>query len=292
MSIKIAVSYDIVQNRNDWKTYVAGCLRKLGHEVNVHDIREQSLCGYDLHLDIDSSTNLYIAEPNCKTIYWAFDAFQTMNNGNFLRSDFYIARSNKADIVWSASTDTKNNLANHGILSDVVLPGYIDFDINYIQHPSNFVTYIGGGWWFDESINGKENRTLKYLNYIKSKLGDGVRVSNNVIFEDVYKLYADSYVVFNHTTCAANHLSNRVYEALVTGACLITNYVQDLELIGLVDGTDYLSYDDERSLSGILDSLVDKKMLRAIGYCGQQKIIDNFATKNILAGKLVEYGVS
>lgn len=287
--MQIAISYDILQKKKDWKTFIPDLLIELGHKVDVYDIRNKSsLYGYDLHIDIDSSTNIYIKHPDCKTIYWCFDAFQTAANGDFLRSDFYINRCKDADIVWSASGGTKNNLLKHNINSEVVLPGYIDFNISPVETPKHLISYIGGIWWFNDSICGGKNKTQMYLELIKKRFSDKIFISNGIDFKNVYSLYNNSYVVFNHTTCGANHLSNRVYEALSVGACLFTNYVPDLDLMGLVDGRDYLSYDNERSFDACLNFIEDDmkfnngEKLREIGNFGKKKIKPKFSSIEIL----------
>lgn len=284
--MKIAVSFDTLQKRIDWKNYVSMILEEIiNNKVDVFDIRIKELpVGYDFHLDIDSSENHYIVKPNTKTIYWCFDAWANYTEDKFLRQEFYIERCKKADYVLSASSATQKNLARYDVKSEVLLPGYIDFSLKSQKRDID-IAYIGNTWWFDGSINGSLNKTKYYIDLINKGFGNKYKVliGSGYTLPEVYDIYNRSKIVFNHTTCGANHLSNRVFEALYCGAFLITNYVEDLDLLELVEAEDYISYDSEEYLLGIVEEILkDNDALETISNNGHKKILNKFSTENSL----------
>jgi len=258
-----------------WRYAMIDAFKDAGHIVSVFDIREPSLpLGFDFHLDIDSAENHYIKYPNNKTIYWAFDAFQDYSEDKFLRMDFYKERCMKADIVLSASSHTQQNLKKIGIQSEVVMAGYIPYilekDLRYMD-----ITYIGNSWWFPESVDGVVNRTDYYLNLLIEHFPNQVNKLKGIPYKDCYYIYNKSKMVFNHTTVAANHLSNRVFEALYTGALLLTNKVNDLALLGLEDNVNYVSYDNPEELVGLIHLMLESPELREeIAGAGKNKILE------------------
>jgi len=58
------------------------------------------------------------------------------------------------------------------------------------------------------------------------------------------------------------------------GACLVTNYVSDLDVLGLVDGVDYISYTDEIDLVDNINRLFSGRY-KDIGSSGNKKIEQN-----------------
>ena len=68
----------------------------------------------------------------------------------------------------------------------------------------------------------------------------------NRTFRDMAKKYAESKIVFN---CSLNNDANmRVFEAMCSGSCLLTDRVQDLTALGFVEGVHYEGYKDAEEL--------------------------------------------
>lgn len=60
------------------------------------------------------------------------------------------------------------------------------------------------------------------------------------------EIYAQSKIVFNRSI--NGDLNMRVFEALCSGSCLLTDRVEDMDKVGLIDGIHYVGYTDSESL--------------------------------------------
>lgn len=67
-------------------------------------------------------------------------------------------------------------------------------------------------------------------------------------------IYAQSKLVFNRSI--NGDLNMRVFEALCSGSCLVTDKVPDLDRVGLVDGIHYAGYTDKENLERVVKDLI------------------------------------
>ena len=69
----------------------------------------------------------------------------------------------------------------------------------------------------------------------------------NRMFQQMAEIYAESRLVFNRSINGDANM--RVFEALCSGSCLVTDRVPDLARLGLVDGRDYVGYSSIEELT-------------------------------------------
>lgn len=87
-------------------------------------------------------------------------------------------------------------------------------------------------------------------------------------FKEMAEKYAQSKIVFNWSL--NKDINMRVFEAMASGSCLLTDRIPEMAEIGLVDGTHFVGYADEKELAEAVKFLLHNDATRErIAQAGQ-----------------------
>lgn len=163
------------------------------------------------------------------------------------------------DISFIAQLEYVSQLRSNGITNVHWLPLAFDYKSNGGSNPQRAIdiAYIGS---MQNEINPERHRLLARLKkeFTNSYLG-------NADPEEMPRIYSSSYLVFNRSI--RNDVNMRFFEAMGSGAVLLTNDIQDNGAEQLFkDGIHYFTYQDEESLVTLAkDLLRDPERCKLIG---------------------------
>ena len=99
--------------------------------------------------------------------------------------------------------------------------------------------------------------------------------------------YGKSTLVFNRSI--SGDVNMRVFEALCSGSCLVTDRVPDLIKVGLVEGIHYVGYSSADELAQVTaDLLKDDDRRESIARRGREEVIKNH-TYAVRMSQLLDY---
>lgn len=76
----------------------------------------------------------------------------------------------------------------------------------------------------------------------------------NRTFKEVSEKYAESKLVFNRSINGDANM--RVWEAMCSGSCLVTDRVEDLDKLCAIDGVHYAGYSNQEELTNVVKDLL------------------------------------
>lgn len=107
----------------------------------------------------------------------------------------------------------------------------------------------------------------------------------NRSFNEMANKYAESKLVFNRSINGDANM--RVFEAMASGSCLVTDRVADLAKLGFVDGVHYAGYNGPGDLTQlVLHLLSDDKQREEIAAAGHAEVIAKHQYKHRMADLL------
>ncbi|MBI4385979.1 MAG: glycosyltransferase family 1 protein, partial [Elusimicrobia bacterium] len=238
--------------------YWAGGFRQLGCGVTVlYPSQAASLApgSYDLFLSIDDATH-YLFPGHLHP-----SAFSLSDTHMGYRADRVMARW--FDFIFCVHKDGAARLKQDGIprVSWVPVACAPELHVEPAASKRYDVAFVGGEGW------GRRRRLVRTVRerFPNAYIG---RASPR----DMAGIYSESRIVFN---CGIkNDLNMRVFEALASGACLVTN----LDAAGLADlfepGVHFAGYEtDEEAIGQIERYLRDDAAREAIARAGRAEVL-------------------
>lgn len=252
----------------------ATALRQNGHEVDVWDIKHPDIprSGYDFGFQIDCcDTFCFPHDKEYPDVYWAFDNWQNYNNvrqmpyrasGEFCGQERYLPRGGMADLVFSMSSLGVQNYANHNIESCYMpIGGDEALEPDTSGENEYDVAAVCNEW----TMGHLDNRRGAYAGIIKSKY-PRTFITSRVKYSDIGDIYSRSKIVWNYSPCGFDVLNYRVFEAMISGSCLLVNKncVPSLTAIGFIPGTHFEYHEDtEEDLLRKIDLLLNDDVRRS-----------------------------
>jgi hypothetical protein len=189
---------------------------------------------YDFYLCIDDASHHLNLRHLTPTAFWVMDTHMTY------KADFIMARH--FDYVFASQKDGAVRFRHDGIVNAVWLPFGCDPEIHGKCGDKKIydVAFVGSDGW------GLRRRLLEQLRkrFTRSYIGRAPHT-------ELGKIYCQAKIVFN---CSIfNDLNMRVFEALCSGSCLVTNS----DASGLTDlfiaGKHLLTYSSEDEAISVIE---------------------------------------
>ena len=241
--MKILVSLETRVRPDSTGVYIVEAFKQLGHEVahvlpeNIHTIHD----GFDLYVKVDDGQRVTQWNPELHpSAYYCIDThietdwrIQLAKDGRFdsvsvVHSDGLKLDWGRDDVYWN--------------------PVGCDPKIHFVGPKDKKYDgcFIGN---FHNGLAGPRIEALDAFFRACPTIFFG-----NRIFQQVTEKYAESRLVFNRSINGDANM--RVFEALCSGSCLVTDRVPDLDRLGLVDGRDYVGYSNIEELAMVTRSLL------------------------------------
>ena len=260
--MKILVSLETRVRPDSTGVYIIEAFKQLGHKVahvlpeNMHTIHG----GFDLYVKVDDGQRVTQWNPDLHpSAYYCIDTH--------IESDWRIqlARDGRFD---SVSVVHSQGLALDWGRDDVYwLPVGCDPVIHYVGAREK--RFDGCAIMnFHNNLAGPRVEALDgFFRGCPGQIFFG-----NRIFQEVSEKYAESRLVFNRSI--AGDVNMRVFEAMCSGSCLVTDRVADMEKLGLVDGVHFAGYNgpgDAEELARML--LADDETRERIAAAGRAEVL-------------------
>ena len=261
--MKILVSLETRVRPDSTGVYIIEAFKQMGHEVahvlpeNIHNVHG----GYDLYVKVDDGQRQTQWNPELHpSAYYCIDTH--------IESDWRIAlaRDGRFDNV---SVVHRGGLKLEWGRDDVYWnPVGCDPKIHYIGAREK----IYDGCFIGNFHNGLAGPRVDMLDVFFRQCP---RIFfGNRIFQEVTEKYAQSKLVFNRSINGDANM--RVFEALCSGSCLVTDRVPDLGELGLVDRVHYVGYSDPQELRDIVPQLIENHELReGIAAAGRAMVLSS-----------------
>lgn len=260
--MKILVSLETRVRPDSTGVYVIEAFKRLGHEVthvfpeNMKDIHG----GFDLYVKVDDGQRNTAWNPELHpSAYFCIDThiesdwrIQLAKDGRFdsvsvVHSDGLNLDWGRDDVYWNpVGCDPKIHHAGYRVKK---------YDGCFI---GNFHNNLAGPRVEALDVFFKGCKSIFF---------------GNRIFQEVTEKYAESKLVFNRSINGDANM--RVFEALCSGSCLVTDHVPDLDKLGLVDGVHYAGYRNLEELRGLVPLLLENADVReGIAAAGRKAAIE------------------
>lgn len=260
--MKILVSLETRVRPDSTGVYIVEAFRQLGHEVahvlpeNMHTIHG----GFDLYVKVDDGQRVTQWNPELHpSAYYCIDTH--------IESDWRIAlaRDGRFDAVSVVHSD--------GLKLDW---GRDDVYWNPVACDPN-IHYVGArekrfdGCAIMNFHNGLAGPRVQALDGFFRGCAGPIFFGNR-IFQEVTEKYAESRLVFNRSI--AGDANMRVFEAMCSGSCLVTDTVPDLEKLGLVEGVHFAGYKGPGDLEELVKHLLrDDETRERIAAAGRAEVL-------------------
>lgn len=260
--MKILVSFDNKVRPDSTGVYLVNGFQQLGHEVN-HVLPEKMLDingGHDLYVKCDDGLRVTQWNPELHpSHYYAIDTH--------LENDWRIelARQGKFD---SISVVHSEGLKLPWPKEAFWLPVGCDPTI----HDVGKRTKLFDGCFIGNFHSQFADRRIDMVDAFFAKCP--VIFHGTRMFQEMAEKYAQSKIIFN---CSLNgDVNMRVFEAMCSGSCLLTDRVPDLELLGFTDKVHYFGYSSQAELIDLTDMLLKDEVTReSVAKNGQDEVIRN-----------------
>lgn len=260
--MKILVSLETRVRPDSTGIYFIEAFRKLGHEVD-HVLPEKMVevhGGYDLYVKIDDGQKQTTWNPELHpSAYYCIDTH--------IETDWRLelARTGRFDAV---SVVHSEGLKLPWGRDDVYWnPVGCDPDLHYVGPQAKLYDgcFIGN---FHNNLAGPRIEAVdSFFNECK-EIFFGARM-----FKEMATKYAQSKLVLNRSI--NGDVNMRVFEALCSGSCLVTDRVPDLAKLGFVDGVHYAGYYGPGDLAQLTRALLDDEPTRErIAAAGRQFVLE------------------
>lgn len=260
--MKILVSLETRVRPDSTGIYIIEAFKQLGHDVT--HVQPEGIMdvsgGYDLYVKVDDGQKHTSWNPNLHpSVYYCIDTH--------------------------IETDWRLILAEHG-----------RFDAVSVVHSDGLSLpwKRDGVYWnpvgCDPLIHNVGKREKKYDGCFIGNFHNGLagpRIEaldaffkrcpeiffGNRMFKDMSEKYAESKLVLNRSINGDANM--RVFEAMASGSCLVTDRVPDLEKLGFVDGVHYAGYSSIEELNDLTIRLLnDDDAREAIADAGQKLVLE------------------
>ena len=255
--MKILVSLETRVRPDSTGVYIVEAFRQMGHEV-AHVLPEKIMDvhgGFDLYVKVDDGQRVTQWNPELHpSAYYAIDTH--------IESDWRIALAREGRFD-SVSVVHSQGLALDWGRDDVYWnPVGCDPKIHYVGAREK--RFDGCAIMnFHNNLAGPRVEALDGF----FRGCPGPIFFGNRIFQEVSEKYAESRLVFNRSINGDANM--RVFEALCSGSCLVTDRVPDLAKLGLVDGVHFAGYngpgDAEELVRHLLAHPEERERIAAAG---------------------------
>lgn len=241
--MRILVSLETRVRPDSTGIYIIEAFKQLGHDVshvlpeNIQNIHG----GYDLYVKVDDGQRQTQWNPNLHpSAYYCIDTH--------IESDWRIklAMDGRFDSVSVVHSDGLN--LNWGRDDVYWNPVGCDPNIHYVglREKKYDGCFIGN---FHNNLAGPRIEALDAFFHECKEIFFG-----NRIFQEVTEKYAESKLVFNRSINGDANM--RVFEAMCSGSCLVTDRVPDLSRLGFIDGVHYAGYNSVGDLAELTRHLL------------------------------------
>ena len=241
--MKILVSFENRVRPDSTGVYILSAFKQLGHEVthilpeNMKDIYG----GYDLYVKVDDG------------IYSAWNP--ELRNSHYFIIDSHIETGFRKKILEEGKFDTASVVHSQGLgvdwgRDDVYWnPVGCDPEIHNTGHWAKEYD----GCFIGNFHNGLATPRVEMLDAF-FKACPGQIFFGNRTFKDMTDKYGKSKLIFNRSINGDANM--RVFEAMCSGSCLITDRVPDLDRLGFLDGVHYAGYNGPGDLTELTKYLL------------------------------------
>ena len=256
--MKILVSFENRVRPDSTGVYILSGFKQLGHDVThvlpegMKDIHG----GYDLYVKVDDGQRHTFWNPELHpSVYYCIDTH--------IEYDWRIAlaRDGKFDNVSVVHSDgLKLDWGRDDVYWN---PVGCDPKIHYTGHWQKQYDgcFIGN---FHNNLAGPRIEALDVF----FKACPGPIFFGNRTFKDMADKYGQSKLVFNRSINGDANM--RVFEAMCSGSCLVTDNVPDLAKLGFVDGVHFAGYNGPGDLEHLVGHLLthdeQRKKIAKAGY--------------------------
>jgi len=232
----------------------------------------------------DMVAELRKEHPSARLINWNGDYFPE----NFLNSK-YMTMMQKFDLTTFVTTDVAQQYDSWNIPWRYWQIGYEESKAKPLAStPKHDVLFLGNSHYSFRVALGKTLVNLRkeginvglYGDWDKSYRPNGYNLYN---FDDGQRLYMNCKItVSDGRPHAAGFVSNRLFQALYSGALVCQQYFDGYEeLLGLKDGKHLIIYHETEELPGLIRKwLADDKGRQKIAKAGQKFVIKNHSFDN------------
>lgn len=260
--MKILVSLETRVRPDSTGIYIVEAFKQMGHEVahvlpeNMHTIHG----GFDLYVKVDDGQRVTQWNPDLHpSAYYCIDTH--------IESDWRIqlARDGHFDAV---SVVHSQGLALDWGRNDVYWnPVGCDPKIHYVGARDK--RFDGCAIMnFHNNLAGPRVEALDGF----FRGCQGPIFFGNRVFQEVSEKYAESRLVFNRSINGDANM--RVFEALCSGSCLVTDRVPDLVKLGLVDGVHFAGYNGPGDVEELVRHLLaDDETRERIAAAGRAEVL-------------------
>lgn len=266
--MKVLVSLETRVRPDSTGIYIIEAFKQLGHEVD-HVLPEKIMevhGGYDLYVKVDDGQRETQWNPELHpSAYYCIDThiesdwrIKLAHDGHF--DSVSVVHSDGLKLDWG-----RDDVYWNPVGCD---PQIHDAGVRAKQYDGCF---IGN---FHNGLAGPRVDALDAF----FKSCPGPIFFGNRMFKEMAEKYAESKLVFNRSINGDANM--RVFEALRSGSCLVTDRVPDLDRLGLVDGRDYAGYSSIDELAAVTKSLlVNEAERETIAANGRLKSVDHTYAK-------------
>ena len=260
--MKILVSLETRVRPDSTGIYVIEAFKQLGHKVahvlpeNIKDIRG----GYDLYVKVDDGQKVTQWNPELHpSAYYCIDTH--------IETDWRIAlaRDGRFDSVSVVHSDgLKLDWGRDDVYWN---PVGCDPKIHYVgpREKKYDGCFIGN---FHNGLAGPRIEALDAFFRECPSIFFG-----NRIFQEVTQKYAESKLVFNRSINGDANM--RVFEAMCSGSCLVTDRVPDLDRLGFEEGVHYAGYDTPAEAGEVARALLaDNDRRERIAAAGRAAVLE------------------
>lgn len=267
--MRVLVSFEGRVRPDSTGFYLVNAFRNLGHVVDhiTPDLISEVRGGYDLYVRCDDGIKGLGWNPELHpSAYVAIDTH--------IETDWRLklVEDGKFDLVTVAQSDgLKLPWASRAIYN----PLGCDQEKHY--NPAAAKKY--DGCFIGNFHNGLAGPRIEMLDeFFKSCPGPIFYGQRGP--DEFPRIYSQSKLVFNRSI--NGDLNMRVFEALCSGSCLVTDEVPDLHRIGLVSGVHYAGYTDKESLRRVVSELLqDENKRECIARNGRAVSTDHTYSKRM-----------
>lgn len=263
--MKICVSLETRVRPDSTGVYIIEAFKQLGHDVThvlpekINDIHG----GYDLYVKVDDGQKVTQWNPELHpSAYFCIDTH--------IETDWRIqlAKDGKFDSVSVVHSDgLKLDWGRDDVYWN---PVGADPNIHYVGPRAKKYAgcFIGN---FHNNLAGPRVDALDA--FFKACAPEPIFFGNR-IFHEVSEKYAESKLVFNRSINGDANM--RVFEAMCSGSCLVTDRVPDLHRLGLVEGVHFAGYDTPAGAAAAAEALLkDEARRERIAAAGREFVLKN-----------------
>lgn len=247
--MKICISFENRVRPDSTGVYFLNAFRDLGHEV-THVLPESIFGvtgGHDLYLKIDDGLKDQKWNPDLHpSAYYVIDTH--------IETDWRLELAKQGNFDY-VSVAQKGGLSLPWHVGAAWIPLGCDPSIHNVgRRDKEFdVAFIGN--FHTQYASRRIHAVDQAFRGAKGKIFFGNRT-----FKEMTEIYAKSRIVFN---CALNQdINMRVFEALASGSCLLTDHIPGMKEIGLIKDVHYYGYNSLDEITPFVHGLLANEEAR------------------------------